>query len=122
MYWRILCFFMKLSAIGLVCIAMLWLALARPFVFFPEDKQINAEVRSSVLEGHVRKLAEEFVPRDWKHPETLAKVASYIADEFRNANSRVSFQRFEVRGQEYLNVISEYGFFSLCVFNFVKSF
>ena len=88
---------------------LIWLFLARPFVFSSEHVDSQNRASPVVLEKHVRKLSEDFSPRDWTNPKNLNRAADYIADEFKLSNSKVSFQRFEAEKVEYKNVISEYG-------------
>lgn len=87
----------------------LWLFLTRPFDFSVGRSAELPTAEPAALEKHVIKLSKEFVPRDWTHPEILHAAASYIRDEFRRASSRVEFQTFQVQGQEYHNVIAEFG-------------
>ena len=66
-------------------------------------------VSAARLEAHVRALSEEFVPRDYTHPQNLNRAAAYIRDELQRAGGRVSVQDFGVRGTTYRNVVASFG-------------
>ena len=93
---------------GTLSVCLLWLFIVRPFVFHftPRHPAISSSARE--LERQVRKLSQEFVPRDWQHAGILDRAAEYLAEEFRRSNSQVSFQYFQAAGRSYRNVISEY--------------
>ncbi|MBF8254536.1 MAG: peptidase M28, partial [Deltaproteobacteria bacterium] len=61
------------------------------------------------LRERVEILSRGFGPRDADHPENLAKIAAYLASEFKSHGARVSVQEFEVEYNRYRNVIAEYG-------------
>jgi Zn-dependent M28 family amino/carboxypeptidase len=61
------------------------------------------------LEARVRRLVEDYSPRDLYHPENLAGAAGWIAGQFERAGARVSGQPFAVEGQSYRNVIGSFG-------------
>ena len=66
-------------------------------------------VSAERLRAHVRALSEEFVPRDYAHPQNLNRAAAYIRDELQRGGGRVSVQNFDVRGTTYRNVIASFG-------------
>ena len=66
-------------------------------------------VSAERLQAHVRALSEEFVPRDYTHPQNLNRAAAYIRDELQRAGARVSVQDFGVRGVTYRNVVASFG-------------
>lgn len=61
------------------------------------------------LEAYVRRIVEEFFPRDIGHSENLGRVADWIAEELRRAGGRVSEQAFSVDGKAYRNVVAAFG-------------
>lgn len=97
-----------LSFLGLLVI-LLWLILARPFVFFSECCASKFKADPLALEEFTRKISTEFSPRDWRHVDNLNKLSDFISTEFRRTNSNVYFQEYLVNGETYRNVISEYG-------------
>ena len=80
----------------------------QPILIFSEAER-SAQADASLLEKHTRMLAEDFVPRDFAHPENLNATAAYIRAEFEQTNGRVSDQPFVIDGVEYKNVILELG-------------
>ncbi len=54
-------------------------------------------------------LAEVFFPRDEAHTENLNRTASYIRNEFEQAQGEVLDQCYEVRRKRYCNVIARFG-------------
>ena len=63
----------------------------------------------SRLEACVRRLVAEFSPRDFGHPENLARAAEWIAGEFRAHGAEVSEQVFAIQEVSYRNVVASYG-------------
>jgi Zn-dependent M28 family amino/carboxypeptidase len=61
------------------------------------------------LEARVRRLVEDDSPRDFNHPENLARAAGWIAGQLEGAGARVSGQPFSVERQNYRNVIGALG-------------
>lgn len=61
------------------------------------------------LRSHVVVLSRSCHPRDWRHPENLARCADYLAGEFARAGAAVAFQTFTAEGREYRNVIARFG-------------
>lgn len=56
------------------------------------------------LEGHVRVIARDLVPRDYEHVDNLARVAEYVRDQLERTAARVEDQPFVAAGREYRNV------------------
>jgi hypothetical protein len=61
------------------------------------------------LEAHVRFLATEAVPRDIRHPETIGRAVSYIAEAFASSGGRVERQPYTATGLPCTNIIATYG-------------
>lgn len=61
------------------------------------------------LREHVRMLADVLVPRSIAHPTNLEGAAAYTAAHMVENGAEVSFQRYEVSGNEYRNVIGALG-------------
>jgi Zn-dependent M28 family amino/carboxypeptidase len=75
----------------------------------PAMKQTLPKVDEKRLEAHVRALAGEFVPRDWRHRANLAHAAEYVFNEWKSYGLSPRYQAFRAGGQEYKNVIVELG-------------
>src|SRR6266545_533742 len=69
----------------------------------------SLEVDPKRLERHVRKLCEEFFPRDAFHPESLDRAAAWIRSQLEESGARVSEQPFPVEGQSYRNLVASFG-------------
>ncbi|MEM7348817.1 MAG: M28 family peptidase [Chloroflexota bacterium] len=86
----------------------LWFVVTQP-LFWVQSSPSSATVDPARLETHVQQLSEEFIPRDYKHPENLDRTASYIRTEFEQTSGRVSEQPYEVDGEVYRNIILRFG-------------
>lgn len=84
-----------------------WFIVAQPSR--ARNQPSSAVVDPVRLETHVRRLAEDFAPRDHAHPENLEKAAAYIEEEFRSAGARVSSQHFHGPKPLYRNVSGFFG-------------
>lgn len=96
--------------ISLVTVALVFLTiffLAQPT--WSSNENFPFDVKAADLKRHVKKLSEEFVPRDSNHSKNLDRVASYIAYEFRAIGLKPSFQPFDINKGKYQNVIVELG-------------
>jgi Zn-dependent M28 family amino/carboxypeptidase len=63
----------------------------------------------SRLERRVHQLVERFHPRDFGHPENLARAARFLHEEFQRAGAAVAEQVFEAAGASYRNVVAGFG-------------
>ena len=54
-------------------------------------------------------LAEELVPRSWRHRTNLKKAADYIASSLQASGGRIEKQPFEAAGQTYTNILAAFG-------------
>jgi Zn-dependent M28 family amino/carboxypeptidase len=61
------------------------------------------------LEGYVRRLCEEFFPRDAFHAGNLDRAAAWIAAELGRADARVAEHLFQRDGRAYQNVVASFG-------------
>lgn len=61
------------------------------------------------LERHVRKLCQEFFPRDAFHPENLDRAAAYIHSRLEEAGAQVADQPFLAGRESYRNVVASFG-------------
>jgi len=84
-------------------------AVVRPIIFSVNPVPLTIKADPDKLRSHVKKISEEYYPRNWQNPENLNKAAKYIKDELAAHNAEVSLQKFEVESLEFANVISKYG-------------
>lgn len=101
----------SLRALTLLAIFILgtWLLLARPFAFSFGERVEVVSADAARLEVQTRKISAEFFPRDWRHVENLDRLADYVDQQFAQSAAVVRRQRYTVGGQNYQNVIAEYG-------------
>lgn len=83
-----------------------WLALAQPSC--RRHPPSPASVDPARLRAHVDTLARDCHPRNYLHPDNLARAADYIARHFEQAGATVEFQSFTVSGMPYRNVIARF--------------
>jgi Zn-dependent M28 family amino/carboxypeptidase len=93
---------MLLAVTVLILVLAAW--LTQPLILTPSWTQSEVNVEPARLEAHVRKLSEEFYPRNHLNLTNLNKAADYIKAEFETAGGAVSEQTFLVNGAEYRNI------------------
>lgn len=104
---RLLRSLLRILAVIAIFLCGAWLVLAQPS--FHRNPPSRLRVDPDRLRAHVVKLACDFRPRDFQHPEQLARCAEYIASHFRLAGATVEFQPFTVAGRSFCNVIARFG-------------
>ena len=67
-----------------------------------------ATVDPARLRAHVDTLSRDCHPRNYLHPDNLARAADYIARHFDQAGATVEFQSFTVSGMPYRNIIGRF--------------
>jgi Zn-dependent M28 family amino/carboxypeptidase len=104
--------------LGIAGLALLltagWIMVTQPMV--PAGGHAaKSVVDPERLKGHVEMLSQRLVPRDWRHVENLDLAAVYISQQLVMAGSRVTDQRYqmrgnnEMRGKTHRNVIATLG-------------
>jgi Zn-dependent M28 family amino/carboxypeptidase len=88
---------------------MLWLVVARPTIVPSAALKREISPNPAALRRYVEMISQRFAPRDVDHPENLAKLADYLAGEFKSFGARVSYQDFTFEHLNYKNVLAEYG-------------
>jgi Zn-dependent M28 family amino/carboxypeptidase len=87
-----------------------WILLARPAPKWGGPVEAAAvQVDPARLKRHVEKLSIELTPRSFANVGNLNRVADYIASQFMAAGAKVRNQVFPADGNEYRNVIAEFG-------------
>ena len=100
----------KIIAIVIIVIALMWLLLARPVFSLKDSHSVDqSAVDADKLKEHVEKLSIAFHPRSYQYPENLNRVAQYIAMRFQSTGATVREQVYAVNDTEYRNIIAEYG-------------
>ena len=86
-----------------------WFWATQPLVTPPRRAGNSGHARPARLERDVRRLVDEFHPRDFSHPDNLARAASWLAAEFSAAGAQVGEQAFQIGSATYRNVIGSFG-------------
>jgi Zn-dependent M28 family amino/carboxypeptidase len=94
-----------LAAVAAILFAA-WFVFAQPSCRRHPPSPATAD--PARLRAHVEKLSQEFHPRNYLHPDNLARAADYIARHFEQAGATVEFQSFTVSGMPYRNVIGRF--------------
>lgn len=103
--------FSKVAIILGALVFILWMAIARPVITGNEQVTVDqtaVKLTAERLETHVRILSEDFAPRDYKHPENLAKSANYIRSQWEGMGLQTEEQNFIVDGKPYKNIITHF--------------
>ncbi len=69
----------------------------------------RAAVDPAALRAHVDALVTRFGPRDFDHPENLARAADFLAAALAATGAKVTTQPFDVGDHTYRNVLAELG-------------
>jgi Zn-dependent M28 family amino/carboxypeptidase len=83
--------------------------VTQPLPSIARAQRTTLAVSPARLEAHVRALSQEFVPRDYTHPENLDRAAGYIRTQLTRAGGATSDQPYNARGRTYRNVIAAFG-------------
>jgi hypothetical protein len=100
--------FVGVFIVGALLFGGFAIALRQPMVTALENR-VKTPTKASTLRGHVHFLTVDVRPRSSARPDNLVRTANYIAEQFRAATARTSFQSFEARGARYTNVVAEFG-------------
>lgn len=87
----------------------LWNTVTQPDYAADRRAERTSPADPKRLERHVRALSEEFVPRNYSHPENLARAAEYIFHEWQAYGLKPRYQKFKSGGHDYRNVVVELG-------------
>ena len=95
----------------LLCICNLALVylIKRPSFILSVEDESSEYVNSRTLQDHVKILSENFLPRNFHHPENLDLAASYIQSNFEKYNPDTYLQSYQISESTFSNVISNYG-------------
>jgi hypothetical protein len=92
----------------LIIFMFIWFLVTQP-IFFNEKIDLDISVEPAQLEKHVKVLSEKYIPRDYKNPENLDSVASYIEKEFLKTRGLVKIQTYNIDSTVYKNVVVQLG-------------
>ncbi|MBA6233633.1 MULTISPECIES: M28 family peptidase [unclassified Colwellia] len=97
----------RLLTVIMICLISLWILIARPFITSHSVK--IHDIDPKLLKEEVRRISQDFYPRDSQNPEILASLSEYIFTKFKTNTKTVEFQKFKAGGHEYRNVIAKFG-------------
>jgi hypothetical protein len=95
----------------LLCLLSLGIVylVKRPSIVFSQLDQTEKYVEPSDLKMMTKELSENFLPRNFYHPENLIQTASYIESKFKSFDLNTELQTYEINGNLYVNVIASLG-------------
>jgi hypothetical protein len=98
-------------ALGVLAVVFLlaWFWTTQPLVTPPRSVGNAHRARPARLERDVRRLVEDFHPRDFSHVDNLARAATWVAAELAAAGAEVGEQAFQTGSATYRNVIGSFG-------------
>ena len=99
--------YIVLVVLVLLIVFSIW--LTQPLFIKPAVSSDKSRVDPSRLESHVKKLSEDFYPRNYLNLNNLNHAADYIRGEFEKTRGKVSEQVFHVNGSDYRNIRLELG-------------
>lgn len=86
-----------------------WFWLTQPLLVVPRRGAHDIAADPARLERDVRKLVSAFFPRDFSHPDNLAKAAAYLRAEFEETGAELRDETFQAEGERYRNVVAAFG-------------
>lgn len=69
----------------------------------------SQQADTTIILEHLKKIVETEQPRNYKNLKALNSVAYYINSQFAKYADSTSFQKYQVEGIEYKNVIASFG-------------
>ncbi len=69
----------------------------------------SQQADTTIILNHLKKIVETDQPRNYENLKALNSVAYYINSQFAKYADSTSFQKYQVEGKEYKNVIASFG-------------
>lgn len=69
----------------------------------------SQQADTTIILTHLKNIVETDQPRNYKNVKALNSVAYYINSQFKQYADSTSFQKYQVEGKEYKNVIASFG-------------
>lgn len=101
----------KLKIIVLVISSLalfVWMQVTQPF-YIKSDTTTLPAPDPEVLKATVRKISQDYFPRDYSSTTNLDGLAEYIRQGFVREKGRTHLQTFMMHGKQYYNVIASFG-------------
>lgn len=97
-----------LAAIILIVITI-WIVCSQPIFFNLSVLKLAHWAEPENLETHVKKISENFFPRDSENTYNLDKTAEYIKAQLKQYSLETTEQKYTASGKEYKNIIARFG-------------
>lgn len=92
-----------------VLLFTVWIACTQPIFLNLSNVQVSNKASSTNLKRDVRKISEDFFPRDFESIENLNRLADYLKTQFQQFSSDVQEQKYSGGHFEYKNIIVKFG-------------
>ena len=96
----------KITLIILLVIAYIY-SVETSFATIKKDKNIKAD--TTKIKKHLTLITKTDKSRNYKNLKTLNQIGAYIFDEFETYADSTYYQKYDVKGNEYKNVIAVFG-------------
>ena len=96
----------KITLIVLLVITYIY-SVETSFATIKKDKNIKAD--TTKIKKHLTLITKTDKSRNYKNLKTLNKIGAYIFDEFKTYADSTYYQKYDVKGNEYKNVIAVFG-------------
>jgi len=96
----------KITLIVLLIITYIY-SVETSFATIKKDKNIKAD--TTKIKKHLTLITKTDKSRNYKNLKTLNKIGAYIFDEFKTYADSTYYQKYNVKGNEYKNVIAVFG-------------
>ena len=96
----------KITLIVLLVITYIY-SVETSFATIKKDKNIKAD--TTKIKKHLTLITKTDKSRNYKNLKTLNQIGAYIFDEFKTYADSTYYQKYNVKGNEYKNVIAVFG-------------
>lgn len=96
----------KITLIVLLIITYIY-SVETSFATIKKDKNIKAD--TTKIKKHLTLITKTDKSRNYKNLKTLNQIGAYIFDEFKTYADSTYYQKYNVKGNEYKNVIAVFG-------------
>ncbi len=99
----------KFLLIVVIFLLALWIICAQPIIFKLKEVQVSNKASPVNLKEQVKKISQDFFPRDFEAIENLNRAADYIKSQFEQFSSEVEEQKYSGFHRYYKNIIAHFG-------------
>lgn len=97
-----------IAAIILI-ILTIWVVCTQPIILNSSILKLAHWAEPENLQIHVKKISEDFFPRNSENTDNLNKTADYIQSQLKLHSFEVAEQTYQARGKKYKNIIAKFG-------------